>query len=371
MLKNISLRNFKSHKATDLDTENITLLTGTNGVGKSSIFQTILLLRQSFKKSTLQHGLELKGELCDIGTAKDALYQSADDNIISIAINDDVIGQEQFNFNYNDNKLNDTYLKRIDPAAGVRVFSIFSNDFQYISAFRNGPSKDYDRDTSQVEHFRQISSKEGRCELSAHYLDYYGKESISSDSLMFDGANNNNLHTNVQLWMGAISRGIEIIVEPVQNGFQINYKFSRGSGKTSTDSFRAVNIGFGISYVLPIVIAALHSKPGSIILIENPEAHIHPAGQSKLMELICKAAKAGVQFLIETHSDHIINGTLVGIKNKLINSENVSIYFFDRQEESHETVPHKLSLTSDGRITDPIDGFFDQIDIDMKNLLGF
>ena len=371
MLTSLTLKNFKSHKKTDLSLKKITLLTGLNGVGKSSIFQSLLLLRQTAKKSMLNDGLELKGDLCDIGTARDALYQSADNDLIEFELNEENLGSLKFEYLFDDHKQNDTFLKRVNDVANEKNSKLFSNDFQYISAFRNGPIRDYERDTSHVEIFKQISIKEGRCELTAHYLHYFGGEVISDESLMFEGAEDNKLHTNVQYWMSAISTGIQIQVEQLQSSFQISYRYSRGRGKTPTDPFKATNIGFGISYVLPIVIAALHAPKGSLILIENPEAHIHPAGQSRLMELISLSAKNGVQFLIETHSDHIINGALVSVKKKTLSPCDISLYYFDRVESSHETNPHHLEILNGGRINQPPSGFFDQIDIDMKTLMGF
>lgn len=371
MIRGIELINFKSHKKCEIDIGNITILTGLNGVGKSSVFHALLLLRQTARKAMLKNGLELKGDLCYIGTAREALHQGADTDELSIKIVDEDAGLCSFDFSFNENKQDDTFLKCLREHNYPEALNLFSDNFQYISAFRNGPMRDYERDTSQVEVFKQISMKEGRCELTAHYLYHYGNEHVSDESLVFDGFDDKKLKVNVELWMDAISPGIQIFIDPLQSGFQLNYKYSRGVGRTPTEPFRAINIGFGVSYVLPIVVAALHAPKGSIILIENPEAHIHPAGQSKLMELICKAAKAGVQFIIETHSDHVINGTLVSIKKSLLDSNEVSIYYFDRKEESHETIAHKLCVRDGGRISSPPKGFFDQINIDMKTLMGF
>jgi predicted ATPase len=237
--------------------------------------------------------------------------------------------------------------------------------------FRNGPVHTYGKDTSQVEYAKQISKKQGRCELTAHYLHCYGKDNIADECLTFDGGDNLALHHNVQGWMKAISPGINIHVESSESDFKINYSFSRGKGKTSTNSFKATNIDFGISYVLPIVISALHARKGSLILIENPEAHIHPAGQAKLMALICLAANVGVQFVIETHSDHIINGLLLAVKKKTLKEQAVSLYFLDRKESTQETEVYPLAIAPGGRIKNPPQGFFDQIDLDMKALLGF
>lgn len=373
MITKITLKHFKSHKNSNITLSNLTLLTGLNGMGKSSVLQALLLLRQTNKKGMLHRGLELKGDLCDIGTARDALYQSAEDDFISFILqdSDSCDTENNFTFKFDEHRLNDTFLEMPIHLPYKTELSLFSNNFQYISAFRNGPMKDYERDTSQVELFNQISLKEGRCELAAHYLDFFGKKDISDEKLKLNKDESNELHKNVQDWMNAISPGIQINIEQLESNFKINYKFSRGSGKTPTDSFKATNIGFGISYVLPIIIAALHAPKGSIVLIENPEAHIHPAGQAKLMELICRSAKSGVQFIIETHSDHIINGMLISVKEKTLTTDQVSLYYFDRKIDTHETIAENLPILNGGKIRNPPPGFFDQIDIDMKTLMGF
>lgn len=375
MINKLIISNFKSHNNTNLRIANLTMLTGLNGMGKSSVVQAILLLRQTRQKGMITHGLELKGDLCDIGIAKDALYQSAENDLITFEIETHAGGQYCYQYYVDDTKLTDTFLKinstERDLHGSEDDLSIFTNNFQYVSAYRNGPSNSYEKDTSQVEIFRQISRKEGRCEYSAHYLDYFGTETISDPTLSYENDMNHELHYNVQRWMDAISPGIQIDVESLENSYRFNYRFSRGKGKTPTDAFKATNIGFGISYVLPIVVAVLHAPKGSLIIIENPEAHIHPAGQAKLMELICRAACAGVQIIIETHSDHIINGMLVSVKEHLIENNMISLYYFDRKSESHETISSELPVLEGGRIKKPPKGFFDQIDIDMKTLMGF
>ena len=171
--------------------------------------------------------------------------------------------------------------------------------------------------------------------------------------------------------MREISPNININIKPSGLNYKIDYSFDRGKGQTPTLDFKAKNIGFGISYVLPIIVASLHAPEGSIVIIENPEAHIHPGAQAKLMELICKSAKNGVQFIIETHSDHIINGLLVATKNKIIYPQDSSIYYFDRNEKKHATEAIHLPVLEGGKIQRPPKGFFDQLDIDMNTLMGF
>ncbi|MBP1631557.1 MAG: hypothetical protein H6Q15_2450 [Bacteroidetes bacterium] len=127
---------------------------------------------------------------------------------------------------------------------------------------------------------------------------------------------------------------------------------------------------------MPIIVAILSASKDSILFIENPEAHLHPKGQAKLAELISLAAEAGVQIVLETHSDHIINGILVQIKRKEsenigISKDHVSMYHFTRNNEKHTSVATSITIEDGGRIIYAPNGFFDQFTIDRKYLMGF
>jgi len=125
---------------------------------------------------------------------------------------------------------------------------------------------------------------------------------------------------------------------------------------------------------LPIIVAILSAEPGSLILIENPEAHLHPYAIAKLTELISLAAQAGIQIIIETHSDHIINGILVQCKrfekeNIGINSNLVKFYYLNMNENTHSTQTTEVEIVSGGRLKNQPDGFFDQFNKDLKTLM--
>ena len=376
MITNFKITNFKSHASTNLDLSNLNILTGLNGMGKSSVIQAMLLLRQTHQKNMLDKGLELKSNLCSIGVAEDALYQSAENDLIEFSIHSNGKDFHHWSFIVDDKKLSDTFLKRKESGGNkpnaLDTLNLFTNNFQYISSYRNGPVPNYDKDTSGVELFRQLSVKEGRCELVAHYLDFFKDDPVAHESLK-KGPNEEDakLIYQVKRWLEDISPDINIRVENQESSYKINYSFSRGEKKTPTNEFKATNIGFGISYTLPIIIAALHSPKGSIVIVENPESHIHPEGQSKLMELICKAAKAGVQFIIETHSDHIINGLLVATKKQLVDPGDTKLYYLDRDVSTHATETISLPILPGGRIKHPPKGFFDRLDKDMEILTGF
>ena len=67
MITNLSINNLKLHDHTDLELKRLTILTGMNGMGKSTVVQSLILLRQSFMMNDLDSGLNLKGDLCDAG----------------------------------------------------------------------------------------------------------------------------------------------------------------------------------------------------------------------------------------------------------------------------------------------------------------
>lgn len=380
MVKKIEITNFKSHSNTVLELSNINIMTGLNGMGKSSVIQALLLLRQTHSKGLLKKGLDLNGELCSIGTANDCIYQFALTDDVKFVIETETISEWIFKSDLKN--LSDTFIKVLDDSNGLQTdiildtdYFLFNKGFQYISAFRNGPVNTYEKDTSSVELLSQISRREGRCELVAHFLHYYKDSKLLESVLLPD--TENTLIAQVEAWMKLISPDINISVQPNDDSFKINYSFERGEGAAKTNEFKASNIGFGVSYVLPIVVASLqanivesHGYP-KFIIIENPEAHIHPQGQSKLMELIAQASKNGAQFLIETHSDHIVNGLMVAIKKEVLLPEETEIYYFDRNVENHSTIANQLTVLKGGKIKNVPNGFFDQLDKDMKTLLGF
>ena len=370
MIEKLAIDNFKLHKHTELDLRGLTVLTGVNGMGKSSAVQALLLLRQSFLSNDLAAGINLKGDLCSIGSAGELACQTSDSDVMKLVIKDSDGKQSEWEFLYPED-INETFLSRKDDNENDTSLSLFTSDFQYIGAFRFGPQKIYGRDTSIVKTRRQISKEMGQCEYAVNFLFQYQKDIIPIRELALPNENgtfNYDLGSQVNLWMRKISPNIQVKIELQQQDFMLKYKFFRDKN-TMTDDVSALNTGFGITYVLPILVAMLSSKEGSLIIIENPEAHIHPAGQSVLMDLITRAVRHGVQVVLETHSDHIINGSLVAIHNEVISTSNVSIYFFERNEAEHVAIPVLLKISDNGHIKRPPKGFFDQLRKDLHLLM--
>lgn len=152
MISNIKIKNFKVLKNVELMLSNLTIVSGLNSMGKSSLIQILLLLRQSFEKKSIENGLLLNGDYVNIGNGKDAFSIDAEkDEDFYFRLeweNNETLTLE---FNYN-NKSNLQPLKSITPQDFSFSGSLFSSRFQYLSAERVGPKStfpvsDYDINT--------------------------------------------------------------------------------------------------------------------------------------------------------------------------------------------------------------------------------
>lgn len=382
MITQLKISNFKSHKDTRIELGNLTVLTGVNGCGKTSIIQALLLLRQSFQKNRLEYGLDLNQPLCSIGIANDALYQLAENGIIVFAFTID--NKQDYKFSFDAGKgLKDSFIKKYeynDNACKIEKFSdlsLFNNDFQYISASRWGGKSVFPKETYAVENQKQLSQNEGQGELVAHFLDKYGHEDVMN-YYKDDETDDLSLLQQTIYWERKISPDITIDVEIGKDNstYTINYGFNGENDETRpVRNLRAENIGYGISYTLPVIVALLSAKPGALVILENPEAHLHPGGQAELSKLIAKAASFGVQVIIETHSDHIINGIQLACKEYKstpqygIDNRLVKVYDLHNKEK-HASKIENVIIKENGLLDYQPKGFFDQAENDLYKLYG-
>ncbi|KYF79573.1 hypothetical protein BE20_14435 [Sorangium cellulosum] len=125
-------------------------------------------------------------------------------------------------------------------------------------------------------------------------------------------------------------------------------------------------VGLGLSQALPIVTACLVSRPGDLLLIETPEAHLHPGAQHRLTSLFIELARKGRQVVIETHSEHLVTAAQIAVKEGLP-PDDVAISFFS--QEAGRTVVQEIELNQHGRALRWPPGFFDQAAVDLAELL--
>lgn len=381
MINQLRIQNFKSHKDTTLGFKNLTILCGANGVGKSSAIQLLLLLRDNFIRDKSFDNLDLESKSVKVGTPNDAIYEFSETDEFGVHLS---IEGREYSFIF-EAKTEDARVKTFIPInnnqskipSTTAKESLFNTNFQYISAHRLGPQKQYLKEDKIVGIYRQISDEDGKSEYFVHFLDHYRNNEVLK-GISNDQEHYTDLFSQVIAWEKEISEGVTIDIEDLGKlGYTLRYSFEADrSPSKRTKYFEATNVGFGLSYVMPILVAILAAGPDALIIIENPEAHLHPKGIAKLTELICLAAQAGVQLVIETHSDHIINGILVQCKRfeddgKGVSKDNVSIYHFDRHKAEHYTVATKIEIAEGGRLESQPRGFFDQIELDLQKLMGF
>ena len=177
-------------------------------------------------------------------------------------------------------------------------------------------------------------------------------------------------------WENIISKGVNVIPQREGKAFVLKYSFNKPNDFVSSDEFNATNVGYGLSYALPIIVALLTASANSLIIIENPEIHLHPHGQSELAKLIARTAQTGVQIIVETHSDHIINGILVATKQfesegKGVDRNRVQLFNCKKNDDVQTAEVTPINIIGDGKIDVQPEGFFDQTEKDLSYLLGF
>jgi predicted ATPase len=350
----------------------LTVLTGINSSGKSSVLQALLLLRQSYKKGRLSTGLDLNKPLCDIGKGTDALSYFAGNDIITFELD----AGEKYEWNFDSkHTLTDTFIpfaeKTSSPPETFQKLPLFTNDFQYLSASRWANRSSYPIDTYAVETEKQLSHDYGQGELVAHFLYYYGNHKefdVVPENILHPDCQSKNILDQTIAWESEVSPRVTMKVDKSAENVTIEYGYEKTENNSPINGFRAENVGFGLSYSLPVIVALLSSNPGSLVIIENPEAHLHPRGQSKLAELIALVAQCGVQVIIETHSDHIFNGLRKSVAAKKIDKNNVKIHFFELNKDNVSDST-EIQLSEKGRVLNFKKGLFDQFDEDLDVLL--
>ncbi len=362
MIRKIKAENFKCFEHISLELSGLNLLSGINSMGKSTLIQILLLLRQSYEQNTLEKGIYLNGRYTNLGVGKDILYTDAKENKISIFLE----GEQSFlRAEYDYHGASD-FLKLMSQVSvdATKSLNLFDKEFQYIGADRLGPQSSYEKSYYEVWENRQIGN---HGEYAVHYLYTHELDDVENENVLYEGEESIRLSRQVECWMGEITPGISLRMEDMGRSNRMGLTVHQ-EGAMGSDYFAAQNVGFGISYVLPVVLCLLKAKKGQLLILENPEAHLHPKGQRKIGELIAKAAQGGVQIIVETHSDHVLNGIRLCAKNGNVDPDLVRLYYFSRREMEADNqmkivpVIENPILRLDGRLSFWPEGFFDEWD---------
>ncbi len=379
MIDSIHIKHFKCFSQLDLPLGQLTLLTGRNATGKSSVIQSLLLLHQGIVGRGRSTHIPLNGDIISLGAFSDVLDGRSGRKSFSLGISSNDYRIE-WTFTSEDKttlvaplvKVSDSRgWSKSDNAAGVEIYAPADDPDSpgddailllggldtliHISTERIGPRETYSADPSRDD---QLGP---RGEYTAWFLHRNGEREVEESLRRPDTSP--LLIRQTEAWLAHFFPGVAFEVDRIRDTNLLTLRF-RTSAK---DSFhRPSNVGYGLSHLLPVLVGGLGVRPGSMFIVENPEAHLHPSAQAEIGTFLAAVAAAGAQVLIETHSDHVLNGVRLAIKKKVLSPEDTQIHYFNPRDSDSQVVP--IIIRPDGSLDQWPTGFFDQIEKDLDQL---
>lgn len=359
MISILSMRNFKRFRAVDLTLRPLTVLTGLNGTGKSTSIQALLLTRQIAEEPSTPV-VQLNGPYgLTLGDSQDVLRFDAESDEIEIDLH---CGGADYRYRFSSPgdrypHLHVTHRPMTPPAELIGT----GPAFVYLMAERLGP-----RDLLAVTSVATARIGVGEHgQYTAQLLAEQETRTVRAPLRHPKTAHGvTTLRTQVEAWLSDVISPVHITAQwpPGMSASVLRFQ----EPGLMSEPIRPANMGFGFSYALPIIVAGLLAPENGLLIVENPEAHLHPAGQSRLGRFLARVAGSGVQVVIETHSDHTVNGVRLAIaEEQTIDSQDVIVHFFDKPGDGH---PVSIEFTEHGRLSAWPEGFFDQIETDLGRL---
>jgi hypothetical protein len=407
MLLSLTLRNFKIWETTGfIRLAPVTLLLGTNSSGKSSIIQSLLLIRQTVRNKepnvSLHFGVEGTSDSVALGQFDDVLCRHGSNNEIEIEFTWSPSGRTDDLFTYSG-----TYKKDSNGAAVVSQLRLgqgekaFAVSRQAKGAFKLTmgdkrsplaksrdlhPQNSFTFSASTLAKLPATDSEEIREAGSAlleelERIIYLGPvRQLAKRHYLWDGVPPSTLGDDGERAIDALiasgilankgKPGAELFQQTAHwlnrmglaAGLQVK-KLGQSSlyeliihGENSTIS-NLKDVGVGVSQVLPVIVACLFAPSGHTVIVEEPESHLHPLAQSILAELFAQVSKTrNIQVIAETHSEHLFRRVQTLIAKEEVSADRCTPYFVERNGRQAEL--RALELDQFGRIKNWPDKFF-------------
>jgi predicted ATPase len=371
MIQRIIIEHFKCFESLALPMAPLTLLTGLNAAGKSTIIQALTLLKQTLHENPLGDALMLNGREVTLGSADELIDKISGRDQFAIGV-EHVAGRAIWRMQVKPSAMVAPFLEKPHEISESLIQTLHT--LTYISADRIGPRETYPASSST-----QQSGVGARGEYTPWFVYEYADLTIPEPMCRPDTLP--TLQRQVEAWLASFfpGSGLEINPIPRTNLFTMRIRTS-----AATDFYRTANVGYGLSHVLPVITACLGAvglakrdqRIAPLVMIENPELHLHPAGQSAIGVFLARAAATGAQMVIETHSDHVLNGIRRAVKgfdhSPILTPDQVAIHFFQLRDETKQR-PQVISPKIDGQGNLSIwpEDFFDQYEKDLSFLIGW
>ena len=360
-IRNVRIKNYKCFQDESIELSKLTVLTGRNSAGKSSFIQSLLLYELSGKNKRIYTNdifglnLGLPSKLINFTDSSIDIDSSGQEFQIGI---DDKISK----FSIEEERFSENYLSTVADERNGKIF-------YYINAERFGPRISQMIEKTDVEDVGSFGQN------TLFVLDRVNMQNLTSAFPITIKKSNGRFKNECEYWVNKI-------IDDVQFEVFVNDDLGVSSLRFKENGIDVLptNVGFGISYILPIIVQGLYlsvlnnkDEQERVLIVENPEAHLHPYGQSQIGQFLAELShKGGVQVIVETHSDHVINGMrLYSLRQKCVESD-FRLYYFNKQDGRYKII--SIGVNESGEIIDWPKGFFDQAKIDlfemMKHRLG-
>lgn len=387
MIRELELRHFKCFEHLRLPVRLLTVLSGTNAAGKSTAVQPLVLLHQTMLDHEWSRRLALNGRAVRLGTVADVVDRvhgrggfdlgiehsegarivwrfGGDRTDMSMHVDQVSVDAAEGGLRAEGGDLGVRFrylLPDGEIPTGARQLTDQLQSLFYLGAERIGP-----RDTYPLRDTKLTGEVGPTGERVPGFL-YAGQDERVESSLALDGTPRTRLR-QVEGHMARFFPGCRIDVEKVPRASAVMLRLGTS---TAMDLDTPTHTGFGLTQVLAIVVVALSLEKGGLLIVENPEVHLHPAGQSLMGGFLSQVAAAGIQVIIETHSDHVLNGVRRAVKTGALSNKKVALNFFRPRGKDAAAQVESPVMDQEGRLDSWPEGFFDQFDKDSSFFAGW
>lgn len=375
MLREIHLSGFKCFDTLNLSFGPLTLLTGVNGGGKSSVMQALVLLSQSIVQQEWGRSLLLEGPELALGNVADILNQNSKHRSLVMGITTDE-QKVKWSFKAEDRQALSIELEQVEvdgvtvplePATRWLMPHNYAETSSVVAALRNLSWITAERTGPRELLPLRVAGGHGLVghhgELAAALLYWRGEDLVNLALRLPDTPP--TLFHQVRGHMQHFFPGCDLRLSPIDGVSAISLRLRSDS---RSDFQRPQNVGFGLTQLFPIIVSLLAARAGDVLLIENPEVHLHPRAQQGIGMLLAAVSASGVQVVLETHSDHVLNGVRLAVKQNKLPATDARVHFFAHRP-GQAAVPESPTMDEDGRLDSWPEGFFDQLDMALAELM--
>ena len=394
MITELRAQNFKSWKDTGkLQIAPLTGFFGANSSGKTSLLQTLLMLKQTVERPPDWDGVIDFGDddsLVNLGSFDESVHQHNSDLSLGISVSWNLPEKQKLDSIETDalsfsmgivKKYRNAELARFCYTADGKDFEIkwessgykFKSEYYWESAdlfrcygvvrpfgllesfaslksafedlFRRicylGPLREYPRSCYAWQGNRPKDVGQS------------GEEMISC--LLSKRVQLQGIDKQAMEWLQKLDLIDSYCVNPISDT-EKDYEFLVRKYKGGPE-IRLTDVGFGVSQVLPLLVLCYYVPEGSILILEQPEAHLHPKVQSELADLLIEVVKnRGLQIILESHSEHLLIRLMRRIAEEEISADDTAFYFCEMNESASRA--ERLNVDDYGNITNWPQNFF-------------